>query len=84
MTTGTPLTEPQARTLAQWWGGTYAPGPTSARSGSFLRHGVTLPPNPRTQPDPDAAPLWVETMEEASKLETQRHGINPAAPDWEG
>jgi hypothetical protein len=77
----TPLTEPQARALAQWWGGAYAPAP---ESGKALRHGVTLPSFSGTPADPDAAPRWVGTMEEARHLETQRQGINPAAPDWDG
>ena len=84
MTTCTPLTEPQARALAQWWGGMYASSPPIAGTARNLRHGVTLPPCTEERAAANSLPSWVGTMEEARELESRRHGINPAAPDWDG
>jgi hypothetical protein len=82
MDTSTPLTEPQARALAQWWGGTYASAPATA--GAPPRHGVTLPGGAGACPAQSLPAAAVWTTEEARLMERQRHGINPAAPDWDG
>lgn len=70
----TPLTEPQARALAFWWGGVYqAPGEGHEEEGDG-RHGVVLAGSSET--------VW--SREQAREVENRRRDINPAAPDWVG
>lgn len=81
----TPLTAPQARALARWWGGAHQRVPLPAPEGAGLVHGVVLP---RTDPDAAGPSRWcrmaISSLEEAQTLENIRSPINPGAPAWVG
>ena len=78
------LTEVQARTLADWWGGSYKQVKDPEESGAVW-HGVVLrPPDHIDQEVPLSPEFVVFTLEEARSLENCRDAINPGAPDWVG
>jgi len=78
------LTEVQARTLADWWGGRYNQIMSPERSGEAW-HGVIFEPTAReTQAMPEARPLAVFSLEEARSLENLLYAVNLYAPDWVG
>jgi hypothetical protein len=80
----TRLSEVQARTLADWWGGKYSQVMSPERSGEAW-HGVIFEPSAReTQAMPESRPIAVFSLEEARSLENLRNAVNPEAPDWVG
>jgi len=81
----TPLTEPQARALADWWGGAYHQTIVPSAQGVQAIHGVILACG--QHPDAEGSSssevsLW--SLEEVRELENLRSAINPAAADWVG
>jgi len=83
-TCSTGLTEAQARTLADWWGGRYQQL-TAPESGGEACHGVILQASAPCGPA-HATPLEaiIFSLEEARALEKLRGVNNPGAPDWVG
>jgi hypothetical protein len=80
-----PLSEPQARTLARWWGGEYLTQTLPSDQGVQVLHGVTLTSGPEARTgrgSPPARSLW--SWEEARDLENCRSSMNPAAEEWLG
>ncbi len=80
----TPLTEPQARSLAHWWGGEYRQDQAVAGK-KACRHGVLV-----TRAGQDRLELQSETcyqifsLEEAREMENRRGFQEAASPDWVG
>jgi hypothetical protein len=81
----TPLTEPQAKSLADWWGGAYHKTIVPSAQGVQAMHGVMIACG--HHPDAEGSSssggsLW--SLEEVRELENLRSAINPAAADWVG
>lgn len=74
----TPLTEPQAKSLAHWWGGVYLQisGPEKAA----VSHGVAVS---RRQSGADQV-FQIFSLEEAGEMENRRGFQEAASPDWVG
>jgi hypothetical protein len=80
----TRLTEAQARTLADWWGGKYhqvispeCPGDTC--------HGVIIEPDgAQDLAAPASCQRAIFSLEEAKIMEQARGHDNPGAPEWVG
>ncbi len=70
----TPLTEPQARALALWWGGRYLRLEEIPQGAGGPGHAVIVAGF--------AEPVW--SREQAGKVEAGRPEFNPAAIDWVG
>jgi len=80
----TRLTEAQARTLADWWGGRYHQV-ISPDSQETACHGVIIEPIGRQDlSTPVSCQRAVFSLEEAQVLEKARGPDNPGAPDWIG
>ncbi len=80
----TRLSEGQARTLADWWGGKYSQVMSPERSGEAW-HGVIFEPSAQeTQAMPESGEVAVFSLKEARSLENLRDAVNPEAPDWVG
>jgi hypothetical protein len=81
----TPLTESQARTLANWYGGEYLESPLPGEQRLEMQHGIRLPqclPEGATPPLSGGETLW--SQEEIWQWENRRSCINPNAETWVG
>lgn len=78
----TPLTEQQAKALADWWGGDYQAMREVSGEDTAVVHGVVMP-GEKFCPG-KAHRLAIFSLEKATALENRRSSINPGAPDWVG
>ena len=78
----TRLTEAQARTLADWWGGRYQLV-ISPECPGYACHGVIMEPGGKQDlASPVSCQLAIFSLEDAQVLEKARGPDNPGAPDW--
>ena len=81
----TPLTEPQARALADWRNGAYQKTFTPSAQGLQAMHGVMIACSHHPDAEePSSSEISLWSLEEVRELENSRSAINPAAADWVG
>ena len=80
----TSLTEAQARSLADWWGGKYHQV-INPECPENTCHGVIIEPDGvQDLAIPASCRRAIFSLEEAKFIEKVRGHDNPAAPDWVG
>ena len=78
------LTEVQARTLADWWGGRYQQV-VNPEGSEEVWHGIVVRPCDQADLSSSMSPeVTVFFLEDAQALENFRDVVNPGALDWVG